>query len=175
MKLEPAALFETDEAAAKAKAYALRLLGNRAYTQKEIRDKLAARGYAQGAIDETLLTLERLDLVDDALFARQFVAQRLRLRPAGRVALARDLARRGVAAGVIDLILDDVFADVDVEDVALDLMMRRANRYRGLSRARAMGRMYGFLERRGFEASVVRDVVQKVWTTIENEEGLHTR
>ena len=162
-------LFEVDEAVEKAKAYALRLLGYRAYTQKEIGDKLATRGYAQRAIEQTLSTLERLNLIDDALFARQFVAQRLRSRPAGRKGLAFDLARRGVPSEVIERVLDEALSDVDVENMALDLMMHRANRYRGLSRERALGRMYGFLGRRGFEASVAREVAQKVWTTIENE------
>ena len=70
---------------------------------------------------------------------------------------------------VIERVLDEALSDVDVENMALDLMMHRANRYRGLSRERALGRMYGFLGRRGFEASVAREVAQKVWTTIENE------
>lgn len=163
-------LFETDESVEKAKAYALRLLGNRAYTKKEIRDKLAARGHARRAIDQTLATLERLDLIDDAVFARQFVAQRLRSRPAGRKGLAFDLKRRGVPCKIIDCVLDDALSDVDVEDMALGLMMPRANRYRGLSRERAMGRIYGFLGRRGFDASIAREVAEKVWTTIESEE-----
>ncbi len=173
MKLESAksTLFETDGAVEKAKAYVLRLLGRRAYTQKEICDKLAGRGYGQGAIEQTLSMLKRLDLIDDVLFARQFVEQRLRLRPSGRVALVRDLVHRGVPAEIIDRVLDDVLADVDIEAVALDLMMSRANRYRGLSREKALGRMYGFLGRRGFEASVARDVAHKVWSKIENEEG----
>ena len=160
---------ETDEAVEKARTYALRLLSNRAYTKKEICDKLAERGYEQGAIEQTISMLNRLNLIDDVLFARQFVEQRLRLRPSGRIALVRDLVHRGVPAEIIDRVLDDVLADVDIEDVALDLLMGRAKRYRGLSREKALGRMYGFLGRRGFETSVARDVVQKVWSKIKNE------
>ncbi len=164
-------LLDTDEAVAKAKAYVFRLLSNRAYTKKEICDKLAGRGYEQGAIEQTLSMLERLDLIDDVLFARQFVEQRLRLRPSGRIALVRDLVRRGVPTEIIDRVLDDVLAGINIEGVALDLLMGRANRYRGLSREKALGRMYDFLGRRGFEVSVARDVAQKVWSEIENEEG----
>ena len=161
-------LFEVDEAVEKAKAYAMRLLGYRAYTQKEIGDKLATRGYAQRAIEQTLSTLERLNLIDDALFARQFVAQRLRSRPAGRKGLAFDLARRGVPSEVIERVLDEALSDVDVENMALDLMMHRANRYRGLSRER-WGGCTGFWGAGDSRRSVAREVAQKVWTTIENE------
>ena len=164
-------LFETDEAVEQAKTYVLRLLSRRAHTKKEICDKLAGRGYEQSAIEQTVSVLERLNLIDDVLFARQFVEQRLRLRPSGRVALVRDLVHRGVPIEIIDRVLDEVLADIDIEDIALDLLMSRANRYRGLSREKALGRMYGFLGRRGFEVSVARDVAQKVWSKIENEEG----
>ena len=50
---------------------------------------------SQGAIEQVLSMLERLELIDDVLFARQFVEQRLRLRPSGRIALVRDLSASG--------------------------------------------------------------------------------
>ncbi len=110
-------------------------------------------------------------MIDDELFARRFVEERLRLRPSGRIVLARDLKRRGVPASVIDVVLDDVLEDVDTAAVARELMMRRANRYRGLGRDKALGRMYGFLGRRGFDSSVAREVAWEVWAAIEIEEG----
>ena len=171
MKLHPesAKLFEVDEAVEKAKAYAMRVLSNRAYTKKEISDKLIGREYSQHAIDETLAMLNRLNLIDDEQFARRFVEDRLRLRPSGRMELAMDLKRRGVSVGVIDRVLDEVLEDFDAASVALELMMGRIKRYRGLSRDKALGRMYGFLARRGFESSVARDVAHKVWSEIEDE------
>ena len=171
LHLESAKLFEVDEAVEKAKGYAMRLLSSRAYTRKGISDKLVGREFSQRAIDETLEILERLNLIDDELFARRFVEERLRLRPSGRIVLARDLKRRGVPASVIDVVLDDVLEDVDTAAVARELMMRRANRYRGLGRDKALGRMYGFLGRRGFDSSVAREVAWEVWAAIEIEEG----
>lgn len=172
MKLHPesAKLFEIDEAVEKAKSYAMRLLSNRAYTRKEICDKLAGREYTQHAIDETLATLDRLNLVDDEQFARRFAEERLRLRPSGRMVLGLDLKRRGIPAHVIDTVLDEVLEDVDVAAVALELLMGRAKRYRGLTREKALGRMYGFLGRRGFDSAIARDVAHQVWSTIENED-----
>ena len=70
---------------------------------------------------------------------------------------------------MIDPILDEVLEDVDTTTVAYDVLMGRANRYRGLDRNKALGRMYGFLGRRGFETSVARDVAHEVWAAIENE------
>ena len=172
MKLHPesAKLFEVDEAVEKAKSYAMRLLSNRAYTRKEIKDKLTGRDYSQHAVDETLDTLDRLNLVDDEQFARRFAQERLRLKPSGRMVLARDLKRRGIPVQVIDSVLDELLEDVDVAAVALELMMGRKKRYRGLTRDKALGRMYGFLGRRGFDSSIARDVAHRVWAEIEDEQ-----
>ena len=82
-----------------------------------------------------------------------------------------DLKRRGVPVDIIDLVLAEELEGVDTAVVALELMMGRIKRYRGLSRDKALGRMYGFLGRRGFDSSIARDVAHKVWAEIEDEQS----
>ena len=108
MELHPesAKLFATDKAVEKAKDMALRLLSRRAYTHREVHDRLMQRECAPAAVATALETLERLGLIDDRVFAQRFVDERMRLRPMGRPLLARDLKRRGVSAEIIDEVLD---------------------------------------------------------------------
>ncbi len=171
MKLHPesAKLFQRDEAVEKAKNIALRLLSGRAYTQREIQDKLFSKDCSEQAVVETLKTLDRLGLIDDRRFARQFVEERMRLKPAGRMLLLRDLKRRGVPEAIVVEVLDDMFAEADPVATATDMLVRRAHRYCGLPRDKALSRMYGFLGRRGFDASVARAAAQVVWKEIGSE------
>ena len=173
MKLHPesARLFQVDEAVEKAKHIAMRLLSGRAYTRREIQDRLVRRECADGAIEETLSALVRLGLIDDRAFAHRFVAERLRLKPSGRLALARDLKRRGVPEAVVSEVLDEVLSEVDVEAVAIEVLRRREGRYRGLSRDKALARMCGLLGRRGFDASVARQAARVVWDEISGDDG----
>lgn len=172
MELHPESkkLFEFDEATEKVKAIALRLLSNRAYTQKEIKEKLQKRDCDSSAIEKTLADLERLNLIDDFKFAQRFVDERLRLKPCGRALLSRDLKRRGVPGHVIDQVLDGALESVDHSAMAYEVLVARARRYVGLEKEKALNRMFGFLGRRGFDGSVSREAAYRVWAEISEED-----
>ncbi|MBS14314.1 MAG: hypothetical protein CME19_22300 [Gemmatimonadetes bacterium] len=161
-------LFELDPDVDRAKKAAFQLLGRRAYTRKEIQEKLTKRGFSGRVIDETINTLERLRVVDDRDFASRFIEERLRLRPAGQLVLRRDLVRRGVEAPLIEDVLAEKFDAVDLEAVAFRLLSARRSRYLQLDRNKAMNRMYAFLARRGFAPDVARSVTARAWDCIEN-------
>jgi len=172
IKLHPesAKMFQVDAEAEKAKQAALRLLGGRAYSRKELLDKLRGRGFKRQAVEETMATLERLGLIDEKAFARRYVEDRMRLRPMGRSLLALELKRRGIAPDLVDEILEDALEGVDLAAVALGLLNRRQARYRRVEREKAFSRMFGFLGRRGFEGGLVRDVVKQAWREWEEAE-----
>lgn len=163
---ESARMFQVDEEVEKAKNAAFRLLSGRAYTRLEIQRKLRGRRFGNRVVDEVIGILERLALIDDVDFARRWVAERMRIRPMGRPMLAQDLKRRGVAAEVVDRVLDEALAEVDMAEVALDLLRSRQGRYRGLGRQKAISRMYAFLGRRGFDGTVAREAAECVWTAL---------
>ena len=170
MKIHPesAKLFQYDKTLEKAKNAALRLLSRRAYTRKEVVGKLKSRGFEQEAISHTLETLDRLGLVNDQDFARRWILERMRLRPMGPNLLVRDLRRRGIDQNTIDEAIDEILEDVDLPEVAEELLRSRMKRYEGLSREKALTRMFGFLGRRGFHIGLAREAAQKVWQEIES-------
>jgi regulatory protein len=169
VKLHPesAKMFVVDEAAEKAKAAALNLLSRRAYTRREILEKLTEREFDASGIQSALADLERLSLVDDRQFARRFAEERIRLRPCGRRLLAQDLKRRGVPVAIVDEVLEDSFEQLDSIDMAYNLLKSRIGRYRGLDRDKAISRMYGFLGRRGFEGATAREAAMRVWREMQ--------
>ena len=84
--------------------------------------------------------------------------------------LSRELRKRGIGEAVAEAALDEVFAEIDPEAVVLDLLRSRRDRYRGLDRQKALSRMYGFLGRRGFEASVAREAAERAWAEFGEED-----
>ena len=153
---------ESDEAE-KAKRAAFRLLARRAYTRAEILKRLAGRRFSRQAVEQTMLVLDRLNLVDDTDFARRWVEERMRLRPAGRPVFARELRRRGVVQTVVDEVLDEAFLGQDLTAVATELLRKSRTRYAGLDAKKALSRMYAFLWRRGFDGSVSREACERAW------------
>ena len=98
-------------------------------------------------IETALEDLERVGLVDDDRFAREFVRDRAVLRLAGGRAIRADLQRMGVRADVADAALAEAG---DEAERARALAMRRASRLKDLPMDTAYRRLYSLLLRRGY-------------------------
>jgi regulatory protein len=166
---QAARLFASDEAVEQAKNLAFRLLAARPRSRGEVIRRLRGRRFTQQAIQGAVEALERLGLLDDRAFARQWVERRQAARPTGRQGMARELSDQGVAPDLIAEVLDEMLADRDPEEEALDLLRTRTGRYRGLEREKALGRMYGLLSRRGFDAEAARAAARRMWQELETQ------
>lgn len=143
-----------------AREIALRQLTVRSRTQAELRAALARRKVPAEAADEVLARFTEVGLIDDAAFARDWVAgggRRLR----GRRVLARELSAKGVDAELITEALAASDEDSDLE-VALALARRKARGMAGLDRQVRYRRLCGALQRRGFSVDVITRVTREV-------------
>ncbi len=66
---------------------------------------MSARGYAEQDIEQLLVALEDAGALSDYRFAEQFIRSR-EMRGQGPVRIRAELARRGVAADIVDSQLD---------------------------------------------------------------------
>jgi len=107
-----------------------RLLGQRNYSEQEIRRKLELARFHEEIIDRTIARCRELGYLDDAKFARDFVKAQLARRPQGKLRLRPALLRKGVSAKLTDEILREFLASEDtarlVEEAAEKFLSRRA-------------------------------------------------
>lgn len=153
--------------------YLLNVLSRRAYTVAELRTKLARRQVDSELADELIARLIELRLVDDAIYAEQYVDARKVSR--GRSALRSELRRKGVADEIVDSRVAGL-GDQQQLSAAIGLLRKQAWRYRPkegdheydhghetLQRVRkAEARAKSFLARRGFSPDVVIAAVEQV-------------
>ncbi len=143
-----------------AREIALRQLTVRQRTRAELQAALARKNVPAEAADEVLDRFTEVGLLDDAAFARDWVAAGAR-RQRGRRVLAQELAQKGVAPELIDEALAGQEPGDDLE-VALALARRKAGSLAGLDRQVRYRRLCGVLQRRGFSGAVISDVVRQV-------------
>lgn len=155
---------------------ALRLLSHRARARRELERRLRRKDFPGRLVREVADELEERGYLDDAAFARAWIADRLRLRPRGRLALRTELRKKGVDAAVIEGALDDAFAaeDVSEREIAFDLARTWVRRQSAglvealLSRERtdasekARRRYQGFMARRGIRAGLSLEAVERL-------------
>ncbi len=129
---------------------AIRLLALRPHSAVELRRKLRHRGCPRDDIDAALERVRDLGYQSDTAFADSLVRARATSR--GRVAMAADLAARGVDRAVAREALSEITPEAE-----LDAARRVAARMPGVEQARLGGR----LQRRGFSSETVRHVLRE--------------
>jgi regulatory protein len=135
-------------------------LTGRARSRADLAKKLAQRGVPDDVATRLLNRFEEVGLVDDAAFAREWVAQRQEGRGLARRALAQELRRKGIEDDVAREALGDVAEDDEVEAARM-LVRRKVRSVRGLESDKAIRRLVGMLARKGHSSSVAYRVVRE--------------
>lgn len=138
------------------------LLGRRARSEREVRDRLRMRRFEAAVIDETIAKLRARGFLDDARFARSWAESRDEHSPRGRRLVAQELRAHGVDAATAAAATEDI-SDVEA---AYRVGSKRAGSLAGLARPAFRARLAGFLQRRGFGWDVVRETVDRCWREI---------
>ena len=134
-----------------ARTIALRKLTVQARTRHELEQALRAKQVPEQVARDVLDRLTSVGLINDAVFARDWVASRQRRRHLSRSALKRELGVKGVAREDIDAALETVDADAEFAS-ALDLAQRKQGQLAGLAPEVRYRRLAGAAQPPGFRS-----------------------
>ena len=151
---------------------AVRLLGMRALTTQELRQRLAQRGYVADQIQAVVARLAASRYLDDAEYARAWARARAHRRSVGPARLTRELRSKGIAEGVISDALREVFGQQDPGEIAEIAAMRKLKALQGLSPKVSRRRLGAFLTRQGFALDVVLALCRKHFPSVEDPENM---
>lgn len=140
---------------------AVKLLGMRALTTQELRQRLARRGYAADQIQAVVARLTASRYLDDAEYARAWALARAHRHSVGPARLARELRSKGIAETEISRALREAFGERDAREVAEAAAVRKLKALQGLAPEVARRRLGAFLIRRGFAVEVVLALCRK--------------
>jgi regulatory protein len=149
------------ESVSAAEDVALRILRGAAQSARGLQQRLQRRGFSEHAAAQATLAMVSLGYVDDAALATSLAARGQRTGH-GRIQVAARLRARGIDDGDIAATL----AAVDAEDeraAALALGRRLFGRAaRGLQAMDRRRRVFGQLQRRGFDTETVHWVLRQL-------------
>jgi regulatory protein len=128
-------------------------LGRSMKTEHQLRALLEKREIPSEVAEPLLTRFVEAQLIDDAQYAKSFVASRLAAGGKSSSMLRRELKLKGVD----DEKIRDALADLDAEQefqMALKLATTRASRMTDIEPEKRRRRLLGILMRRGFSSSV---------------------
>ena len=137
--------------------YAMKLLGDRAHSEGELREKLRRVACQPLTVDLVILKLQQLGFVNDVDFAREWASTRA--THLGRRRIAEELRRKGISGDVAEQALEEL-PEEDMAEAALSFA-RAAMRHTKpgedprISRQKVMAR----LVRRGYSWDEAKEAV----------------
>ena len=151
LSIDEVAGFRARDTVSKAVEAALRLLTVRPRTEKELRDRLRQKGYEPSAIDDAIERIEGWGYLDDAAFARLWVANRTEHRPRGKRMLTQELRQKGVDRETIAETIDEA----EIDEVAAAIVVAEKS-------ARKMSSLDPIVARRGFDYGTIKTALDRV-------------
>lgn len=142
--------------------YALRLLTIRDRTTAELVEKLRKKGFGEDIISSVTAEMRDLGYVDDKKYAMHFAELRATYDKFGPYRIRLELRKHGIPKDIAESAVERVFPEGREEANALELANQWIARRGADEGERTTRRLYGYLARRGFTPSVVRDTLSKV-------------
>lgn len=141
--------------------HALRLVGGRRQSERELRQKLNRREYGANVVDGVVADCKRLGYLDDAAYALGRAKDSAVMKLHGRQRAVAELLAKGIDRPLAESAAADAYEDVDPIAAATKLAEKRRASLARLDRPAAERRLAGFLQRRGFDFDTVRTVVDR--------------
>ena len=138
---------------------AVRLLGYRPRSEKELRQRLQRRGFQGEYLEKAIARLKEQGLIDDIAFARFWKENRETFSPRSRRMIKIELRRKGLSNEIIE----QVIGEIDEAESAYGAAVKRAPRLSGTDYQEFRRRLGAYLGRRGFNYSVIEKTIERVW------------
>ena len=142
----------------------LTMLARRELSEAQVRQRLARRQFESDDIDAAVTRLQQERALDDRRTALAFARTQANVKRHGRLRVLRELQAIGIARGLAQDAVAEVFADVDEDDLIARALDRRLRTGRGTGGTRPapadLRRVQQYLLRQGFSADRVNAAIR---------------
>jgi regulatory protein len=142
-------------------AFALKLLGLRNHSRKELEHKLQKKGYDAESIEPVLEKLVSRGVVDDHLFAMELIRSRSKRKPAGKLKIGVELRKKGVS----DEIIGELLKEYDSASLCYRAAEKKIASLYQLGNAERKRKLEVFLNNRGFEWQEIQTVLKRLFAS----------
>lgn len=131
---------------------ALTMLARRELSERQIRQRLLRKGYEADAVDEAIVRLKAERALDDTRVAAAIARTETAIKRRGRLRVQRQIESAGIAPGLARQAVDEVFGDLDGDELLQAALGRRLRGDRPIADDREFQRLYRYLTAQGFES-----------------------
>ena len=141
--------------------FALKLLGNRDYSEQELRSRLLRRGAAPEFCDQTVAKLKECHLLDEQRYAQKVYEAWLDKKVYGRLHLQAELLKKQVEPQYVPAIMAQFTGEQEEARAlaAFAVLARRKDQKYDCTTEKGVAALVRYLTSRGFSAPAVHRVL----------------
>lgn len=146
----------------RAKLRSMNLLKARAYTERQLRDKLHQGEYPDDIIEEAVSYVKSFGYIDDRQYARDFAVYHMENRSRRRI--EQDLSAKGIARDIIREVMEELAENGEQPDetaMAKELL-RKKNYDPEMATNKEKQKLSAYLYRKGFQMDTIKRVGCKI-------------
>ena len=151
-----------------AMGFALKLLGLRSHSRKELEQKLLKKGYTAESIEQVVEKLTRQGVLDDRMFGIELIKSRSRRKPSGKLKIRMELRKKGVPESIIS----DLLKEYDSAELCYRAAEKKVGFLRGATDEVRKKKLEVFLYNRGFEWHDIQAVINRFFKDIRDFEDI---
>ena len=140
---------------------ALKMLGRRELSERQVRQRLARRGYDEEAIDAAVVRLTQDGSVNDERAAKAMAHAETSLKKRGQLRVKQRLQAAGIAPSVAQRAIQDTFDNIDADALMASALQKRLRGRERIADDREFQRLYRYLVRQGFEPDRVLALLRR--------------
>lgn len=151
----------------KAKNKALKYLGYKMRSEKQVREKLLEDEFPEIIIKKVLLMLKKYNYIDDEEYAKAFIKDKMNIKGYGAFKISYELKMQGIPEDIFKKYLeDDGF--VNEQEKAIALLEKKIRRIEKID-YKEKQKLYAYLARRGFSFDTINNALNIVLEEIYEE------
>ena len=153
-------LVEKDQSS-KAMDKAIRFLGYRARTEKEVYDKLKEKEFDEKVIQKTIIKLKKMGYLSDKKFIESWVKDRINTKPEGKKLLQIELRQKGIDENQAKKQVDKLINEKTEILMAQKAFKKASKQYNKLSDREKRQKITAYLARRGFDWQLIKNLLDQ--------------
>lgn len=143
---------------------ALKFLGFRPRSEKEIRDNLLKKNAPSEIIERVIEELKEQKFLDDKKFVTWWIEQRTEFKPRSLRLIIIELKQKGISKSLIEEAVEELQYDTknDVKN-AKKIVQSRIHRFKSLSKYELIQKLGPQLARSGFSYEVIKRAIDEIF------------
>ena len=143
-----------------ARDYALKVIGFKDRTEKEIREKLTQKGYDEIIIEDETEFLKSYGFINDSRYAERFTHDAINIKKWGKARIKTELLRKGIDREIIENTIEDIFSELEDDRIFTEMQKRFKNS--DFSNMKERTRIFNFYLRRGFSPDEIKGAMNRM-------------